>query len=265
MLANKETKPPEYFAVGTEIDVFEAASRQGLPLMLKGPTGCGKTRFVEYMAHKLNRPLISVTSHEDVTASDLVGRYLLKGGETVWEDGPLTRAAKAGAICYLDEIVEARADAIVAIHSLTDHRRELHIDRLNQTIKAHPDFMIVISYNPGYQSLLKELKQSTRQRMIGLDFDYPPREIEEKIVAAECGLDPARAAELVQLAHAIRRLDTPELSEGASTRTLISAGLLHRGGCSLRRSATAAISSALTDDVEILQGLNDLIELYISE
>src|SRR5881275_1634945 len=190
---------PFYRAVGDEVEVFRAAARRGLPVLLKGPTGCGKTRFVEAMAHESGRDLVTVAGHEDLTSADLVGRFLLKGGETVWVDGPLTRAVREGAICYLDEVVEARQDTTVVIHPLTDHRRQLPIDRLGQTLEAAPEFCLVVSYNPGYQSVLKDLKDSTRQRMVAIELDFPPGDVEEKVVAHEAGVEPGTAAQLVRL------------------------------------------------------------------
>src|SRR3989441_12519161 len=215
---------PFYRAVGDEVEVFRAAARRGLPVLLKGPTGCGKTRFIEAMAHELGRELITVAGHEDLTSADLVGRFLLQGGETVWVDGPLTRAVREGAIFYLDEVVEARQDTTVVIHPLTDHRRQLPIDRLGVTLDAAPGFCLVVSYNPGYQSVLKDLKDSTRQRMVALELDFPPADVEEKVVAHEAGVDAGLAAQLVQLGQAMRRLDNAGLREVASTRVLIAAG-----------------------------------------
>src|SRR5580765_6878472 len=197
---------PYYVPVGNEEQVFRAAYRQGLSVLLKGPTGCGKTRFVEAMAHDLARPLVTVACHDDLTTADLVGRFLLKGGDTAWVDGPLTRAVRDGAICYLDEIVEARQDTTVVLHPLADHRRQLPIDRLGVTLDAASGFCLVVSYNPGYQSVLKDLKDSTRQRMIAIELDFPPPDVEEKIVRHEAGIDDETAAQLVLLAHAIRRL-----------------------------------------------------------
>ena len=253
----------QYFPTADEIEVFKTAAEQKLAVMLKGPTGCGKTRFVEYMAQELKRPLVTIPCHEDLTASDLVGRYLLKGGETVWEDGPVTRAVKMGAICYLDEVVEARSDTTVVIHPLTDHRRELHIDRLNQTLKVPDNFMVVASYNPGYQSVLKELKESTRQRMVGIDFNYLAPEIEVQLLIAECSVSESIAQDLVKLALAIRRLDSGALSEVASTRTLVATARLINGGIAPRRAALACIASALSDDPEVIGGLEEMIQNYL--
>ena len=214
-----EPTRPYYVPVGNEDKVFDAAFREGLSILLKGPTGCGKTRFVESMAYDLARPLITVSCHDDLTTADLVGRYLLKGGDTVWVDGPLTRAVREGAICYLDEIVEARQDTTVVLHPLGDHRRQLPIDRLGITLDAAPGFCLVVSYNPGYQSVLKDLKDSTRQRMIAIELDFPPADVEEKVVAHEAGVGHDVAAQLVQLGQVIRRLENAGLREVASTRS----------------------------------------------
>src|SRR5580692_7168264 len=207
---------PYYTAIGNEEAVFKAAYRQGLSILLKGPTGCGKTRFVEAMAYDLDRPLITVSCHDDLTTADLVGRFLLRGGDTEWVDGPLTRAVREGAICYLDEVVEARQDTTVVLHPLADHRRQLPIDRLGVTLDAAEGFCLVVSYNPGYQSVMKDLKDSTRQRMVAIEFGFPTSDVEEKIVACEAGVDPGVAAQLVRLAQAIRRLETGGLREVAS-------------------------------------------------
>jgi nitric oxide reductase NorQ protein len=228
--------------------------------MLKGPTGCGKTRFVEYMAFRLQRPLITVACHEDLFASDLIGRYLLIDDETVWMDGPLTQAVRTGAICYLDEIVEARKDTTVVIHPLTDNRRTLSVDKKNEIITADPGFMMVISYNPGYQSVLKDLKQSTRQRFISLDFDYPKMEKETQIVSHEGQIEPEAAARLVSLARKIRNIREHGLAEGASTRLLIYAARLIRRGIPAREACTAAICHPLTDDASLQETLTDLID-----
>jgi nitric oxide reductase NorQ protein len=254
---------PYYLPNANEVEIFNAAYKQKLPLMLKGPTGCGKTRFVEHMAHALKVPLITIACHEDITAADLVGRYLLNGGETVWLDGPLTRAMRQGAICYLDEIVEARADTTVVLHPLADHRRELNIERLGETLHAPDAFMLVVSYNPGYQSVLKDLKQSTRQRMVAIEMNYPVAEKEIEIVMQESGLDKLRAADLVKLANAIRKLDASSLPEVSSTRTLVSAGRLMKEGLTPRAAATAAILLPLTDDNEIKRGLGEIIATYL--
>ncbi|MDP7705594.1 MULTISPECIES: CbbQ/NirQ/NorQ/GpvN family protein [unclassified Mycobacterium] len=256
---------PYYRAVGNEEAVFKAAYRQNLTLLLKGPTGCGKTRFVEAMAHDVGRPLITVACHDDLTTADLVGRYLLQGGETVWVDGPLTRAVREGAICYLDEVVEARQDTTVVLHPLADHRRQLPIERLGVTLDAAPGFGLVVSYNPGYQSVLKDLKDSTRQRMVALEFGFPPADIEQGIVAHEAGVDHGTAAELVRLGQAVRRLETGGLREVASTRVLIAAGRLIAEGLSRSEAARAAIAGPLTDDPAVSRALNEMIELYLGE
>lgn len=256
---------PYYQAVGGEESVFKAAYRQGLSLVLKGPTGCGKTRFVEAMAYDLGRPLITVACHDDLTTADLVGRYLLRGDETVWVDGPLTRAVREGAICYLDEVVEARQDTTVVLHPLADHRRQLPIERLGVTLDAAPGFGLVVSYNPGYQSVLKDLKDSTRQRMVAIEFDFPAADVEEGIVAHEAGVDAATAAELIRFGQAIRRLETGGLREVASTRVLIAAGRLVTEGLSMREAARAAIAGPLTDDVAVGKALGEMIEIYLGE
>jgi nitric oxide reductase NorQ protein len=255
---------PYYLPVGNEEQVFKAAYRQRLAVLLKGPTGCGKTRFVETMAHDLERSLITVACHDDLTTADLVGRFLLQGGETIWMDGPLTRAVREGAICYLDEIVEARQDTTVVLHPLTDHRRQMPIDRLGVTIEAAPGFCLVVSYNPGYQSVLKDLKDSTRQRMVAIEMDFPPPEVEEKIVAHESGVEPSVAAELVRLANAIRRLETAALREVVSTRVLVAAGQLVVEGLNLRDATRAAVAGPLTDDPVITAGLIELIDTYVA-
>lgn len=254
---------PYYEAVGNEETVFKAAYRQGLSLVLKGPTGCGKTRFVEAMAHDLGRPLITVACHDDLTTADLVGRYLLKGDETVWVDGPLTRAVRDGAICYLDEVVEARQDTTVVLHPLADHRRQLPIERLGVTLDAAPGFGLVVSYNPGYQSVLKDLKDSTRQRMVAIEFGFPSPDVEQGIVCHEAGVDQAVAVELVRFGQAIRRLETGGLREVASTRVLIAAGRLVAEGLTLREAARAAIAGPLTDEVSVSRGLNQMIDVYL--
>jgi nitric oxide reductase NorQ protein len=250
---------PYYLRTGNEIEVFDAACRARLPVMLKGPTGCGKTRFVQYMAWRTQRPLITVSCHEDLFASDLLGRYLLMHEETVWVDGPLTRAVRMGAICYLDEIVEARKDTTVVIHPLTDDRRILSIDKKGEVLKAHPDFMLVISYNPGYQSVLKDLKQSTRQRFVSLQFDYPSAARETRIVASEGGVETPVAERLVALAGKIRSIREQGLTEGASTRLLIYAAQLIRSGIDLKAACRAAICLPLTDDERLQETLEDLM------
>jgi nitric oxide reductase NorQ protein len=251
---------PFYVSTGDEITLFAAAFQAKLPVMLKGPTGCGKTRFVQHMAWRLKRPLITVACHEDLFASDLLGRYLLRRDETVWVDGPLTRAVRMGAICYLDEVVEARKDTTVVIHPLTDDRRMLSIDKKGEVIKAHPDFMLAISYNPGYQSVLKDLKQSTRQRFVAFEFDYPQPDLEARIVAAEGGIAPEMAERLVSLAGKIRQVREQGLTEGASTRLLIYAAQLIRGGIAPAQACRTAVCLPLTDDDRLQETLKDLIE-----
>jgi nitric oxide reductase NorQ protein len=255
---------PYYVPLGSEERVFKAAFRRGLSVVLKGPTGCGKTRFVEAMAHDLGRPLVTVACHDDLTTADLVGRFLLRGGETEWVDGPLTRAVREGAICYLDEVVEARQDTTVVLHPLADHRRQLPIERLGVTLDAAPGFCLVVSYNPGYQSILKDLKDSTRQRMVAIEFGFPAPEVEEQIVAHEAGIDRGKAAELVLFGQAIRRLETVGLREVASTRLLIAAGQLIAGGLSPREAALAAIAGPLTDDATLTRGLLEMIDAYLA-
>ena len=256
---------PYYESVGNEEQVFTAAFRQGLAILLKGPTGCGKTRFVEAMAYDVGRPLITVACHDDLTTADLVGRFLLRGGETVWTDGPLTRAVREGAICYLDEIVEARQDTTVVLHPLSDHRRVLPIDRLGVTLDAAPGFCLVVSYNPGYQSVLKDLKDSTRQRMVAIEFDFPPIAAEEKIVGREAHVDGATVARLVQLGSAIRRVESAGLREAASTRVLIAAGRLVAEGLTLRDAARAAVAGPITDDPALTAGLFEMIDVYLAD
>jgi nitric oxide reductase NorQ protein len=254
---------PFYIPVGNEERVFKAAYGQGLAVLLKGPTGCGKTRFVEAMAYDLARPLITVACHDDLTTADLVGRFLLQGGDTNWVDGPLTRAVREGAICYLDEIVEARQDTTVVLHPLADHRRQLPIDRLGVTLDAAEGFCLVVSYNPGYQSVMKDLKDSTRQRMVAIELDFAPMDVEEKVVAAESGVDAETAARLVNVAQAIRRLDGSGLREVASTRVLVAAGRLVAAGLPLTEAARAAVAGPLTDDPLITAGLVELLDAYL--
>jgi len=258
-----EAARPYYAPVGNEEAVFKAAYRQGLSILLKGPTGCGKTRFVESMAYELGRPLITVACHDDLTTADLVGRYLLRGDETVWVDGPLTRAVRDGAICYLDEVVEARQDTTVVLHPLADHRRQLPIERLGVTLDAAPGFGLVVSYNPGYQSVLKDLKDSTRQRMVAIEFGFPAADLEENIVVREAGVEHATASALVRLGQAIRRLETGGLREVASTRVLVAAGRLTVEGLSIGEAARAAIAGPLTDDAAVSRGLAEMIDVYL--
>jgi len=252
------TEEPYYEPVGNEIGVFEAAYSNQLPVLLKGPTGCGKTRFMEHMAWRLKRPLITVSCHDDLTASDLVGRFLIRGGETIWVDGPLSRAVRAGGICYLDEIVEARKDTTVVIHPLADDRRVLPMEKLGELLEAGDDFCMAISYNPGYQSVLKDLKQSTRQRFVALNFDYPSADLESKIIVNETGIDTATAAQLVKFAQMTRNLKGSGLEEGASTRLLVHAAKLMKTGVSPVVACRASIAEALTDDEEMLIAVNEL-------
>lgn len=252
-------KAPFYSPVSDECDVFEAAERHGLPLLLKGPTGCGKTRFVAHMAAKLGRPLYTIACHDDLSAADLVGRYLLKGGETVWVDGPLTRAVREGAICYLDEVVEARKDVTVVLHPLTDDRRILPLDKTGEEIEAVPGFMLVASYNPGYQNILKTLKPSTRQRFLSIDFDFPAQDREIDIVEHETGLDTDRVTALVRLANKLRGLKGQDLEEGVSTRLVIYCATLIADGMSVERAIRTAMIEPLTDDEDVKRGLMDLV------
>ncbi|MCZ6891188.1 MAG: CbbQ/NirQ/NorQ/GpvN family protein [Chloroflexi bacterium] len=270
---------PFYVPVSDEIELFEAAYSQKIPVLLKGPTGCGKTRFIEHMAWRLGRPvttvagskggsqekdghpvpLITIACHEDLTASDLVGRYLLEGQETRWIDGPLTRAVKAGAICYLDEIVEARKDTTVLIHPLTDHRRQLPIEKRGQLLQAEDGFLLCMSYNPGYQSALKDLKHSTRQRFMAIEFDYPDQEVEARVVQHESGVSAEIAQSLARLGEKVRNLKDYGLQEGASTRLLIYVGRLINQGISPRRACQTAVSWAVTDDRDVQQSINEVI------
>ncbi len=252
------TDEPYYEPVGNEIEVFEAAWANQLPVLLKGPTGCGKTRFMEHMAWRLKRPLITVSCHDDLTASDLVGRFLISGGETVWVDGPLARAVRAGGICYLDEVVEARKDTTVVIHPLADDRRVLPMEKLGEMLEAGDDFCMAISYNPGYQSVLKDLKQSTRQRFVALEFDYPAAGLEAKIIASETGVSTDTAAQLVKFAQMTRNLKGSGLEEGASTRLLVHAAKLMKSGVKPVVACRSSIAQALTDDAEMLTAVNEL-------
>ena len=253
------TDEPYYLPVGKEVELFESAYRRQIPVLLKGPTGCGKTRFMQFMAWKSKRPLITVSCHDDLTASDLVGRYLVRGGETVWVDGPLTIAVKAGGFCYLDEIVEARKDTTVVIHPLADDRRILPIEKKGEVLHAPPEFLIAISYNPGYQSVLKDLKQSTRQRFLALEFTYPHRELEAAIVMHESGVDEKTAKQLVSFAEKTRNLKDRGLVEGASTRLLVHAGKLIAAGIEPRKACETAVAGPLTDDHEMLGSLAEII------
>ncbi len=259
----KVAEEPFYLPVGDEVELFEAAYAAKLPVMLKGPTGCGKTRFVEHMAYRTGRPLITVACHEDLSSTDLVGRFLLEGEETVWHDGPLTAAVRAGAICYLDEVVEARKDTVVIIHPLTDDRRRLPIEKLGTVVKAPPEFMLVVSYNPGYQSILKDLKQSTRQRFIAMEFDYPEAAAETEIVAKEGGIDENTAKDLVAIGHKVRNLRGHGLEEGVSTRLLIYAAQMIAKGISPVTAAEVAIVSPITDDRELQRSIREIVTTII--
>ena len=250
---------PFYLPQRDEVEIAMAAQEHKLPLLLKGPTGCGKTRFMQYLAWKLRRPLITVSCHDDLSTSDLIGRYLVKGNEAIWADGPLTLAVKAGAICYLDEIVEARKDTTVVIHPLADDRRELPIEKLGVLYSAPDEFMLAVSYNPGYQSVLKDLKPSTRQRFVSLSFDYPHEDLETRIVAWEAGVEEHFARNLVKLAHMTRGLKESGLPEGASTRLLIQAALLTRTGIDRIAACRSGISESLTDDPDLLSALDEMI------
>lgn len=256
---------PYYQASGDELALFEAAHASGLPLLLKGPTGCGKTRFVEHMAWRLRQPLITVACHDDLSAADLVGRWLLDAQGTRWQDGPLTLAVRHGAICYLDEVVEARADTTVVLHPLADSRRALPLAACNELVPAHADFRLVVSYNPGYQAAFKELKMSTRQRFCALDFGYPPPETEAAIVAHEGGVSREQAGQLVQLALRTRRLQGQGLDEGASTRMLVHAGRLMQAGMASGRACRAAVTGPLTDEPELMESLDAIVRAFFVE
>lgn len=251
---------PFYLPTAAEVQIFEQCHQQQLAVMLKGPTGCGKTRFVEHMAWRLKRPLITVACHDDLAASDLIGRFLIRHDETVWQDGPLTRAVREGAICYLDEVVEARQDTVVVLHSLTDYRRVLPIDKTGESLVAAPGFQLVISYNPGYQRMLKDLKPSTRQRFVALDLDFPAFDHEVRIVAHEGGVDSATAHALVTLAQRLRSLRDRGLAEVPSTRLLVAAALLHRSGIDVRTACRVAIVAPLSDEESLVGAMNDLVD-----
>lgn len=249
---------PYYEPQGDEVSLFESAYNNRIPVLLKGPTGCGKTRFMEHMAWRLKRPLITVSCHDDLTASDLVGRYLITAGETVWVDGPLAHAVRIGGICYLDEVVEARKDTTVVIHPLADDRRLLPIEKTGEVLRAPAEFALAMSYNPGYQSVLKDLKQSTRQRFVALEFGYPSQELERRIVDHESGIGVDQAARLVKFAEMTRNLKGSGLEEGASTRLLVHAAKLMVSGISPQPACRGAIAQALTDDPEMLAAINEL-------
>lgn len=272
-VARLETAP-YYLPLRDEVEAFEAAYAARLPVLLKGPTGCGKTRFIEYMTWKLYRdtesprrqldaPLLTVACHEDLSATDLVGRFLLRGDATEWLDGPLTRAVRSGAICYLDEVVEARKDTTVIIHSLTDHRRMLPIDKTAELVQAHPDFLLVISYNPGYQSVLKDLKPSTRQRFVSFEFGYPDVEQEAAIVAHESGIDSGTAERLAVIGEKTRNLTDYGFEEGVSTRLLVYAGQLMSQGIAPRRACELAIVSAVSDDAIVQKAVAGIVDVVL--
>lgn len=262
---------PYYRPLADEMEIFRAAYSARLPVLLKGPTGCGKTRFIEHMtwrlyqetANPLEVPLVTISCHEDLTATDMVGRYLLKGDETVWSDGPLTRAVRSGAICYMDEIVEARKDTTVLIHSLTDHRRILPIDKTGELVAAHPEFLLVISYNPGYQSVLKDLKPSTRQRFVSLEFDYPDVATETEIIAHEANLDLGQAEHLAVIGERVRNLSQHGFEEGVSTRLLIYTAELITAGIEPRRAADVAIITAISDDATVQSAVADIVDVIL--
>ncbi len=251
-----------YLPQGNEIELFTHAARLKLPVLIKGPTGCGKTRFIEHMGERLGRPVYTIACHDDLTAADLVGRHLIGADGTYWQDGPLTRAVREGGICYLDEVVEARKDTTVVLHPLADYRRVLPLERTGETLEAHPDFMLVVSYNPGYQNLLKGMKPSTRQRFVSIRFDYPAETQEVQIIAAESGIDRQIASRLVALGGEIRRLQDHDLEEKVSTRLLVYAALLMQRGFPKRDACIHAIAESLTDDVETLHSLEQLIGLH---
>jgi nitric oxide reductase NorQ protein len=256
---------PNYIPQDREEHVFEAAFQSRIPVILKGPTGCGKTRFVEHMAHRLDLPLVTVSCHEDLTASDLVGRFLFRDQETVWQDGPLTLAVRHGGICYLDEIVEARKDTTVIIHSLTDDRRILYIDKTGEVLRADPRFMMVLSYNPGYQSIVKDLKQSTKQRFASLVFDHPDAAVETRIICTETGLDEEMGQRLAEMGAKLRELKGFGLEEGVSSRLLVYVGRLVKAGLTPLEACQSAISRSLTDEQEIMDSINSVVALYFGD
>lgn len=251
-----------YKAQSNEIELFEASATMNLPVLIKGPTGCGKTRFIEYMGQKLGRKVYTVVCHDDLSAADLLGRHLIDESGTFWQDGPLTKAVREGGICYLDEVVEARKDTTVVLHSLADYRRVLPIDRTGELIEAHKNFMLVVSYNPGYQNLLKGMKPSTKQRFISLEFNYPNEEIEKEIVIQESGVDEEIALKLVKIAKEIRNLDDVELGEAVSTRLLVYAGKLIVQGFKPYEACIHSIIYSLSDDEELIEVLKKLVKLY---
>lgn len=258
-------KKPNYIPQNDEEKVFRAAVRSSIPLIIKGPTGCGKTRFIEYMAYSLDFPLITVSCHEDLTAADLVGRFLFKDDQTVWQDGPLTLAVRYGGICYLDEIVEARKDTTVIIHSLTDDRRILYIDKTGEVVRAHPDFIMVLSYNPGYQSIVKDLKESTKQRFASILFSHPSEDIETEIIRTETRLSGEDSRKLAEMGAKIRELKGFGLDEGVSSRLLVYVGRLMREGLSAYDACSCSISNTLTDEEEIRSSISDIVKLYFGD
>ncbi len=259
----KIEQEPFYVPTGKEVEVFEQVYQNRLPLLLKGPTGAGKSRFVEYMSYRSKKPLITVACHEETSSTDLIGRFIIKGAETIWIDGPLTQALKSGAVLYMDEIAEARPDVIVAIHPLTDHRRELYIDKTGETVKAHPDFMFVCSFNPGYQKGFKDLKPSTRQRFVALSFDYPQPKLEEQILIGESGVEKDIAVRLIKIGNKIRNLTELGLTETVSTRLLVDAAKLIHSGLPKRLAVEVAVVEPLSDDPDVLEALKDLTALMI--
>ncbi len=256
---------PNYIPQGDETKTFETAYQTNIPVILKGPTGCGKTRFIEYMAYNLNLPLITVSCHEDLTAADLVGRYLFKDGQTVWQDGPLTLAVRYGGICYLDEIVEARNDTTVIIHSLTDDRRILYIDKTGEVIRAHPEFTVVLSYNPGYQSIMKDLKHSTKQRFVSINFEQPLQDVEEEILRTETQLPREDCQKLAEMGAKIREMKGYGLDEGVSTRLLVYVGRLMKAGLPAVDACEAAVSQTLTEEPDVRESIRNIVNLYFGE
>jgi nitric oxide reductase NorQ protein len=256
---------PNYIPQGDEANTFRVAFETRIPLIIKGPTGCGKTRFIEYMACQLDLPLITVSCHEDLTAADLVGRYLFKNDQTLWHDGPLTLAVRYGGICYLDEIVEARKDTTVIIHSLTDDRRILYIDKTGEVVRAHPSFMMVLSYNPGYQSVVKNLKHSTKQRFASLNFTHPQVDVEARIIATETGLGDGESRMLAEMGAKIRQLKGFGLDEGVSTRLLVYVGRLIQGGLPAAEACNHAITQTITEEAEVVESINSIVQLYFGE
>lgn len=255
---------PNYIAQNDEEKLFNFAFEKNVPVILKGPTGCGKTRFIEHMAWTLGLPLVTVSCHEDLTAGDLIGRFIFKGNETIWEDGPLTLAVRHGGICYLDEIVEARNDTTVVIHSLTDDRRILYIDKLQEVVRAHSNFMMVLSYNPGYQNVMKDLKHSTKQRFMSLIFNHPEIATETKIIVSESGVDEDTAVKLARMGEKIRNLKGYGLTEGVSSRLLVYTGRLIKAGVEPMEASRIAVAQSLTDDENMIQSIMDIVKLFFT-